>query len=768
MRERAGIEPLEGRIAPATLVSATVVSFTDLDGDAVTITFSEPLFDPAKSIAENRLNEVFKFSNGTAAVNFESAGPQQLQLIDLTRVQSVVVDGGLSNPASGTSVVVRAVKSAGGLGDDLTNVGAIEAAGLPLGTVRIDGDLGQIDAGRPQSKVAIALLAVDTLGKFGASTQVAGTAPADALESRITGKIRAVTVNGDIFSYLHAVDGTGIVGGTPTTTAPAKLGTVTVSGSLRGNPAAEAASNHTGTIEVAGVIRAISVLGTGDAAGLSGGGGLRSGSIIAEKLGTVNISGALMGGAGSESGAIISQGDLAALMIGTGLKGGAGAGSGSVTVERALPLATISGGILGGAGENSGVLSSGAAMGAVIVNGEIAGAGLNSGGISAGGDLASVVLNGNLTGGAGTHSGFIEGLKSVGSTRITGDVTGGLGTSSGTIVSGGNFERLVVKGRLAGDQGANSGSIFAGTDPFSIGTLAFVKVKGGIAGGDALNSGSIIGEGALGAVVIGSAASAANLAGGGGNFSGTIWASEAIQSVTIKGAVAGGAGLSSGSIHAGEDLSSVNIAGALTGGTGDLSGAVMGGRLAALSVGGGLNAAEIHARDDLGVALITGDVVDSLITARGSRLDGPLDLAIGRFRVSGDVTGSQILAGYDVNGVPANADASIGRVKVGGDWRASDLVSGVDDTAGNGFGNADDAAIPSEDSAARISQIAAVVIKGAIAGSAAVDDHFGFVAQQILAFRHGSTTLALDPLVSGQTFELGATGDVTVREVSVT
>src|SRR5687767_15989404 len=59
-RERAGIEPLEGRIAPATLVSATVVSFTDLDGDAVTIRFSEPLFDPAKSIAENRLNDVFK------------------------------------------------------------------------------------------------------------------------------------------------------------------------------------------------------------------------------------------------------------------------------------------------------------------------------------------------------------------------------------------------------------------------------------------------------------------------------------------------------------------------------------------------------------------------------------------------------------------------------------------------------------------------------------------------------------------------------------
>src|SRR5688572_1257092 len=107
---RSGIEPLEGRIAPATLVSATAVSFTDLDGDAVTITFSQPLFDPAKSITENRLNEVFKFSDGTAAVNFESAGPQQLQQIDLTKVPSMIVDGNPTNPASGTSVVVRAVK----------------------------------------------------------------------------------------------------------------------------------------------------------------------------------------------------------------------------------------------------------------------------------------------------------------------------------------------------------------------------------------------------------------------------------------------------------------------------------------------------------------------------------------------------------------------------------------------------------------------------------------------------------------------------------
>lgn len=865
-RARSGIEPLEGRIAPATLTSANAVSFTDLDGDAVTVTFSNALFDPAKSIVENRLNEIFKFSDGTAAVNFESTGPQQLQLIDLTKVQPVIIDGSPTNPASGTSIVVRAVKGPSGVGDDLTNVGAIEAAGLPLGAVRIEGDLGQIDAGTPPSKVAVAVLAVETLGKFGASTQVTGTTASDALESRITGKVRTVTVNGDVFGYLHAVDGTGIVGGQATTTAPAKFGAVTVAGSLRGNAAVAATSNNTGTIESAGAIRAISVLGTGDATGLVGGGGLRSGSIVGEKLGTVNISSALIGGAGAESGAIISSGDLAVVTIGAGLKGGAGAGSGSVTVTGALPLATVSGGILGGAGESSGVLSSGGAMGAVVVNGDITGVGANSGGVSAAGDIASVVLNGKLTGGAATHSGFIEGLKNVGFVKVTGDVTGGLGTNSGTIVSGGDFGSIVVKGRLVGDQGANSGSIFAGTDPFVAGTLAFVKVKGGIQGGDAINSGSIVSEGAIGAAVVGSVAAGANLQGGAGNFSGAIWASGALESVTIKGAVLGGGGDSSGTIQATGLLGTVNISGALTGGAGELSGAivardllqdngsriagdlgnliiggditggtgessgriqadgnlaaltaraltggegvnsgsvatglgvvhrgdaltltfsgaitssgisvdpsvVVGGRLAAITVGGGLNEAEIHVGDDLGIAVITGNVTDSLITARGPalpRVGGLLDVAIGTIRVSGNVTESQILAGYDLRGLPDNADASIGRVKVAGNWTASDLVSGVADTANNGFGNADDAPIAAVDGGGRISQIAAVVIKGAVAGSAATGDHFGFVAQQILAFKHGSTTLPLDPLVGGQTFELGTTGDVTVREVAVT
>jgi hypothetical protein len=194
----------------------------------------------------------------------------------------------------------------------------------------------------------------------------------------------------------------------------------------------------------------------------------------------------------------------------------------------------------------------------------------------------------------------------------------------------------------------------------------------------------------------------------------------------------------------------------------------IGGGLLSLNVRVNVSGAEIRVGADLGSATITGDVVNSLVTARGAESASLSNLAIGLLRVSGDISDSQILAGYDLSGLPVNGDASIGRMKVNGNWTASDLVSGVRDMASDGFGNADDAVIAANDQAGLIAQIGAVVVKGTVTGSAVAGDHFGFVAQRILVFKHGTTTLPLDPSVDGQTFELGTTGDVTVREVAVT
>jgi hypothetical protein len=45
-RTDSSFEPLEGRIAPAVLLNATTIQFTDTDGDLVTVKFSKSLFQP--------------------------------------------------------------------------------------------------------------------------------------------------------------------------------------------------------------------------------------------------------------------------------------------------------------------------------------------------------------------------------------------------------------------------------------------------------------------------------------------------------------------------------------------------------------------------------------------------------------------------------------------------------------------------------------------------------------------------------------------------
>src|SRR3954447_8047610 len=83
LRER-GIEPLEGRIAPAVLLPNGVdVQYNDLDGDLVTIHFSKALFN-AKTSAEvdATLASVFTFSTGkahTGAADATFDALQQLQ-----------------------------------------------------------------------------------------------------------------------------------------------------------------------------------------------------------------------------------------------------------------------------------------------------------------------------------------------------------------------------------------------------------------------------------------------------------------------------------------------------------------------------------------------------------------------------------------------------------------------------------------------------------------------------------------------------------------
>src|SRR5947208_3534678 len=78
------IEPLEARIAPATLVSPTTVTYKDFDGDNVTAKISEPLFTAAN------VNDIFHFKTG--AVDGNNVFGQVLKKIDFTPLHGAAVE----------------------------------------------------------------------------------------------------------------------------------------------------------------------------------------------------------------------------------------------------------------------------------------------------------------------------------------------------------------------------------------------------------------------------------------------------------------------------------------------------------------------------------------------------------------------------------------------------------------------------------------------------------------------------------------------------
>ena len=127
------IEILEQRIAPAAVLDARTLLFTDTDGDAVTVTFSKDVFLGTLAQRDATANLVFKFDVGTVAN--ETAAEQQLQLIDFTKFSSSVLTGSV---ASGASMTITATAGVGG--DGFVDVGAIKGTGISLGKITIDGD----------------------------------------------------------------------------------------------------------------------------------------------------------------------------------------------------------------------------------------------------------------------------------------------------------------------------------------------------------------------------------------------------------------------------------------------------------------------------------------------------------------------------------------------------------------------------------------------------------------------------------------------------
>ncbi|MEQ1861613.1 MAG: hypothetical protein ABMA13_16965, partial [Chthoniobacteraceae bacterium] len=459
------IEPLEARIAPASLIDPRTVTFTDADGDDVKIVFSRNVFLGTDTAMLAKANEVFKFSAGDVA--HDTTTHQQLQLIDLTRLSPLV--------RAGVGMTITATAKDGGNG--FADIGAIKAAGVSLSTIAIDGDVGQIDAGGSGLKFGIKSLVVNSLGVRGIATQIpvpvpTAENPAPDLVSTITGELTSLKVLGDIKdARLRVVDGRD-TGGNITTAA--KLGIVTIGGSLIGGIAAEVASDDTGVIECDRGIGAIKI-GSLPTDGIVGGGGSNSGRITSGgAIASLTITGSIAGGAGASSGFVSSFGNLGAVNIGNDLAGGAGEDSGFLRGFGAISSLTIGDDILAGTGAGSGSVRTLGAITKLLVKGDIdariANAGPDSASLFSNG-LPLATVNGSIFGGAGAGSGVIASGRDVGAvtlatlttptfiTGITllGSVNGGAGDGSGAILADGSVKLAKIKGSLIGDQGRESG-----------------------------------------------------------------------------------------------------------------------------------------------------------------------------------------------------------------------------------------------------------------------------------------------------------------------
>lgn len=222
------------------------------------------------------------------------------------------------------------------------------------------------------------------------------------------------------------------------------------------------------------------------------------------------------------------------------------------------------------------------------------------------------------------------------------------------------------------------------------------------------------------------------------------------------------------------DISKLLVSGDIDRARFEVSGAIK-----TVAVAGSFASSELLAGTQLGRVMIGGDLVGESVTdpavisafGQTAAPAGGQDLAIGSLTIGGRAKFAQVLAGYDLAGLPKNADASVGPVRVGTNWIASTLVAGTSAGADGFYGTADDTKISGSgvrDAAEIFSQIASITIGRQAFGTVATNDTFGIVAETIRKAKVGSTKLPFvqGPRTPGDTFYIGATGPGATGEIS--
>jgi hypothetical protein len=306
----------------------------------------------------------------------------------------------------------------------------------------------------------------------------------------------------------------------------------------------------------------------------------------------------------------------------------------------------------------------------------------------------------------------------------SGDLNGGSGNFSGSIVSDGDMGPVTIAGTLFG-VGNNSATVFSG------GNLASLTIEGSVIGG----SGVYLGQAVHGQIVavqkLGPVVIAGNVSGGSGDYSGTITGGT-VTTVHIGQDLSGGIGAATGSIFSvSTDIGSVTIDGSISSLPIDSS--------AGLSEG---PSGSIYAARTLGPVLVRGSVDGvsggEVTIGAGGMLNAKTDaqaLAIKSVRVLGEMTHTQIIAGFDITTKPINGDVQIGTVEVGTTtanldpaWSDVDVIAGFMKGGSGVWGTGSDTIAGSGAQTALLSKIAKIVIHGTIIGDSS---HHGIDAELV-------------------------------------
>src|SRR5262249_23871454 len=235
----------------------------------------------------------------------------------------------------------------------------------------------------------------------------------------------AVVVDGDLGS-IDAGD---------TTTATPGLGSLTVLslgrfGITTGSPDLQSDINgKLGTLRVKSDIAGALVIVTGGADG---------------KIGTIFVSGSLIGASAANSGTILSTGDMGAVRVNGDLVGAGGNESGEIRTS----------------GKITGGLINGVFVGVTVGGSVIGGAGMQSGRIRANGDLPAIRIGRDLLGGSNSAAGQIQSVGgTIASVTVGGSLVGGSGLETGSLVSGSNIGPVRINGSMEGGAGVHSGGI---------------------------------------------------------------------------------------------------------------------------------------------------------------------------------------------------------------------------------------------------------------------------------------------------------------------